>query len=60
MLVKELKQRGVRLVCLAGFMRLLGQEFVDAFPNAVVNIHPSLLPAFPGTDAQRQALEHGV
>ena len=60
LLVKELKQRGVRLVCLAGFMRLLGQEFVDAFPNAVLNIHPSLLPAFPGTDAQRQALEHGV
>jgi len=59
-LVKELKQRGVRLVCLAGFMRLLGQEFVDAFPNAILNIHPSLLPAFPGTDAQRQALEHGV
>ena len=59
-LVEELRKRDVRLVCLAGFMRLLGQEFVDAFPNAVLNIHPSLLPAFPGTDAQRQAWEHGV
>jgi phosphoribosylglycinamide formyltransferase-1 len=59
-LVAELRKRDVRLVCLAGFMRLLGQEFVDAFPNAVLNIHPSLLPAFPGIDAQRQAWEHGV
>jgi phosphoribosylglycinamide formyltransferase-1 len=59
-LVAELRKRDVRLVCLAGFMRLLGQEFVDAFPNAVLNIHPSLLPAFPGTDAQRQAWEHGA
>lgn len=60
LLVRELRQRDVRLVCLAGFMRLLGQEFVDAFPNAVLNVHPSLLPAFPGMDAQRQAWEHGV
>jgi phosphoribosylglycinamide formyltransferase-1 len=59
-LVAELKARGVQLVCLAGFMRLLSATFVDAFPNAVLNIHPSLLPAFPGVDAQRQALEHGV
>jgi phosphoribosylglycinamide formyltransferase-1 len=59
-LASELKKRGVRLVCLAGFMRLLGPAFIDAFPNAVLNIHPSLLPAFPGLDAQRQALEHGV
>ncbi len=59
-LVSELKARGVELVCLAGFMRLLGPAFIDAFPNAVLNIHPSLLPAFPGMDAQRQALEHGV
>jgi len=44
----------VGLVCLAGFMRLLGPEFCDAFPNAVLNIHPSLLPAFPGVEAQRQ------
>ncbi len=48
------------LVCLAGFMRLLGPDFVDAFPNAVLNVHPSLLPAFPGVNAQGQALEHGV
>lgn len=59
-LARELKARGVELVCLAGFMRLLGAGFLDQFPNAVLNIHPSLLPAFPGLDAQRQALEHGV
>jgi phosphoribosylglycinamide formyltransferase-1 len=59
-LVGELRQRRVDLVCLAGFMRLLGPEFIDAFPNRVLNVHPSLLPAFPGIDAQRQALEHGV
>jgi phosphoribosylglycinamide formyltransferase-1 len=59
-LAAELKKRGVRLVCLAGFMRLLSRAFLDEFPNAVLNIHPSLLPAFPGLDAQRQALEHGV
>jgi phosphoribosylglycinamide formyltransferase-1 len=52
--------RGVRLVCLAGFMRLVGAPLLDAFPNAILNIHPSLLPAFPGVDAQRQALEYGV
>jgi phosphoribosylglycinamide formyltransferase-1 len=51
---------GAQLVCLAGFMRRLGPAFCDAFPNAILNVHPSLLPAFPGTDAQRQALEHGV
>jgi len=55
-----LLDRGVRLVCLAGFMRLVGTPLLDAFPNAILNIHPSLLPAFPGVDAQRQALEHGV
>jgi phosphoribosylglycinamide formyltransferase-1 len=59
-LVRVLTERQVSLVCLAGFMRLLTQRFLDAFPNAVVNIHPSLLPAFPGTNAQYQALEHGV
>jgi phosphoribosylglycinamide formyltransferase-1 len=47
-------------VCLAGFMRLLGPGLLDAYPDAVLNIHPSLLPAFPGLDAQRQALEHGA
>ena len=59
-LVRVLRERGVRLVCLAGFMRLLTQMFLDAFPNAIVNIHPSLLPSFPGTNAQYQAWEHGV
>ncbi len=59
-LVTELRAREVRLVCLAGFMRLLSAVFVDAFPQAILNIHPSLLPAFPGVDAQRQALEHGA
>jgi len=57
---RELNARAVGLVCLAGFMRLVGQPLLDAFPNAIVNIHPSLLPAFPGVDAQRQALEHGA
>jgi phosphoribosylglycinamide formyltransferase-1 len=56
----ELVGRGVRLVCLAGFMRLVGAPLLDAFPDAVLNIHPSLLPAFPGVEAQRQALEYGV
>jgi phosphoribosylglycinamide formyltransferase 1 len=59
-LVTVLRAHGVTLVCLAGFMRLLGPEFVDAFPNAVLNVHPSLLPAFPGVDAQTQAWAHGV
>ena len=59
-LIRQLKLRNVQLVCLAGFMRLLSPVFVDAFPNAVLNIHPSLLPAFPGINAQYQAWEHGV
>ncbi len=59
-LVRLLNERQVRLVCLAGFMRLLTKVFLDAFPNAIVNIHPSLLPAFPGTSAQYQAWEHGA
>jgi phosphoribosylglycinamide formyltransferase 1 len=59
-LAGELRTRNVRLVCLAGFMRLVGAPLLDAFPNAVLNVHPSLLPAFPGVDAQRQALAHGV
>ena len=58
--VGELRRRGVGLVCLAGFMRLLSPAFLRAFPDAVLNIHPSLLPSFPGLDAQRQAWEHGV
>ena len=57
---RELVTRGVSLVCLAGFMRLIGPRLLDAFPNAILNIHPSILPAFPGVDAQRQALDHGV
>jgi len=55
-----LQQHGVELVCLAGYMRLLSPLFVRAFPDRILNIHPALLPAFPGQDAQRQALEHGV
>jgi phosphoribosylglycinamide formyltransferase-1 len=55
-----LKTRGVSLVCLAGFMRLVGEPLLEAFPNAILNIHPSLLPAFPGIDAQAQAIAHGV
>ena len=58
--VAALKQRGVSLVCLAGFMRLLSAAFVEAFPNRILNIHPSLLPAFVGLDGQRQAWEYGV
>jgi phosphoribosylglycinamide formyltransferase-1 len=56
----ELSKRDVDLVCLAGFMRLLSAEFCRAFPLRILNIHPSLLPAFPGLDAQKQALDQGV
>jgi len=59
-LVSELRSRNVGLVCLAGFMRKVGAPLIDAFPNAVLNIHPSLLPSFPGLHAQQQALDHGV
>ena len=55
-----LKDNGVDLVCLAGYMRLLSGSFVSEFPQRILNIHPSLLPAFPGLDAQYQALVHGV
>jgi phosphoribosylglycinamide formyltransferase 1 len=58
--IAALKEAHVDLVCLAGYMRLLSPEFLRAFPNRILNIHPSLLPAFPGLDAQKQALEHGV
>lgn len=59
-IVKELKQREIELVCLAGFMRLLTPYFVHNFEHRIMNIHPSLLPAFPGLDAQAQAFEYGV
>ena len=59
-IIAELRKRNVELVCLAGYMRLLSKDFIYAFENRIVNIHPSLLPAFPGLDAQRQAIEHGV
>ena len=59
-IIAELQKRGVELVCLAGYMRLLSKSFVRAFENRIVNIHPSLLPAFPGLDAQKQALENGA
>ena len=59
-LARELRGRHISLVCLAGFMRLIGAPLLDAFPHAILNVHPSLLPAFPGVDAQRQALDHGV
>jgi phosphoribosylglycinamide formyltransferase-1 len=58
--VSILRAHGVELVCLAGYMRLLSPVFVRAFPGRILNVHPSLLPAFPGLHAQRQALEHGV
>ena len=57
---EALRARDVSLVCLAGFMRRVGPPLLDAFPDRILNIHPSLLPAFPGLDAQRQALVHGV
>jgi phosphoribosylglycinamide formyltransferase-1 len=60
LLIEELQRAQVDLVCLAGFMRLLSATFIRAFPGAILNIHPSLLPAFPGLDAQHQALAHGV
>jgi phosphoribosylglycinamide formyltransferase 1 len=56
----ELRSRRVSLVCLAGFMRLVGPRLLDEYPQGILNIHPSLLPAFPGVDAPRQALDHGV
>jgi phosphoribosylglycinamide formyltransferase-1 len=59
-LVAELHKHDVDLVCLAGFMRLLSAGFIREFPERILNIHPSLLPAFPGLDAQHQALAHGV
>jgi phosphoribosylglycinamide formyltransferase 1 len=59
-LVRELRARDVRLVCLAGFMRVVGRPLIEAYTNAILNVHPALLPSFPGTHAARQAIEHGV
>jgi len=59
-IVDAVTARGVDLICLAGFMRLVGPPLLDAYSNRILNIHPSLLPAFPGVEAQRQALEYGV
>jgi phosphoribosylglycinamide formyltransferase-1 len=59
-MVTELKARNVDLVCLAGYMRLLSREFLAAFPRRILNIHPSLLPLFPGLHAQQQAIDHGA
>jgi len=57
---EEIKRAGAQWICLAGYMRLLSAEFVAAFPNRILNIHPSLLPSFPGLDVQQAALDHGV
>lgn len=59
-LVRVLQRHEVDVVCLAGFLRLLSPGFIQAFPGRILNVHPSLLPAFPGLEAQRQAWEHGV
>jgi phosphoribosylglycinamide formyltransferase 1 len=60
LVVEELQKNQVELLCLAGYMRLLSAGFIRQFPNRILNIHPSLLPSFPGLDAQHQALSHGV
>jgi phosphoribosylglycinamide formyltransferase 1 len=59
-IVRELQTRGVGLVCLAGFMRIFSDVMLEAYPNRILNIHPSLLPSFPGLHPQQQALDHGV
>jgi phosphoribosylglycinamide formyltransferase-1 len=59
-IIAELQKRNVGLICLAGYMRLLSKEFIRAFPDKIINIHPSLLPSFKGLDAQRQAIDYGV
>jgi phosphoribosylglycinamide formyltransferase 1 len=59
-IIAELRKRNVELVCLAGYMRLLSKSFIDAFPNRIINIHPSLLPDFPGLNVHQQMIERGV
>ena len=59
-IIGELQKRNVELICLAGYMRLLSKEFIRAFPNRILNVHPSLLPSFKGLDAQKQAIDYGV
>lgn len=59
-IIKDLKKSSVDLVCLAGYMRIVGKEFLEAFPLRVINIHPALLPSFPGLEAQKQAFDYGV
>ena len=59
-ILAELEKRNIQLICLAGYMRLLSKQFVQDYPNRILNIHPSLLPAFKGLDAQEQAIEYGV
>ena len=59
-MIAALTDYGVELVCLAGYMRIITPVFVEAFPNRILNVHPSLLPAFPGLDAQHQAFDYGV
>jgi len=59
-LVLKLKEFSIDLICLAGYMRILGEEVIQTFEKKIINIHPSLLPAFPGLNAQRQAINHGV
>lgn len=59
-IVRRLNEHGVEIVCLAGFMRIIGNTLLAAFPNRIINIHPALLPSFPGLEAQRQAFDYGV
>ena len=59
-MINRLRAMPIDLICLAGYMRILGKEFIQAFSGKIINIHPSLLPAFPGLNAQKQAIEYGV
>ena len=59
-IITELRNRSVELVCLAGYMRLLSKDFIHVFENRIINIHPSLLPSFPGLNVQQRAIDHGV